>query len=72
MNREFHIVIERDSGGATTWPLCRHCRAATPRPGRWMSSPSGSRRRSDCTWKVAGETSEVLDYVGTQRVTIAS
>ena len=57
--------------GAITWPPFRHCRAATPRPGLDELSER-IKEAIGLYLEVEGETSEVLDFVGIQRVTIAS
>ncbi|MGO8896899.1 MAG: type II toxin-antitoxin system HicB family antitoxin [Isosphaeraceae bacterium] len=71
MDREFHIVIERDSGGyyVASVPALPGCHTQA----RSLDELSERIKEAIGLYlEVAGETSEVLDFVGIQRVTIAS
>lgn len=71
MDREFHVVIERDSEGyyvasVPTLPGC-HTQA------RSLDELSERVKEAIGLYlEVEGETGEMLDFVGIQRVTIAS
>jgi predicted RNase H-like HicB family nuclease len=71
MDREFHVVIERDSGSyyVASVPALPGCHTQA----RSLDELSERIREAIGLYlEVAGETSEVLDFVGVQRVTIAS
>jgi predicted RNase H-like HicB family nuclease len=71
MDREFHIVIERDSGGyyVASVPALPGCHTQA----RSLDELSERIKEAIGLYlEVAGETSEALDFVGIQRVTIAS
>lgn len=71
MDREFHVVVERDSGGyyVASVPALPGCHTQA----RSLDELSERIREAIGLYlEVAGETSEVLDFVRVQRVTIAS
>lgn len=71
MDREFHVVIERDSEGyyVASVPALPGCHTQA----RSLDELSERIREAIALYlEVEGETSELLDFVGIQRVTIAS
>lgn len=71
MNRDFNVIIERDSEGyyVATVPSLRGCHTQAKSLDELMVRV---REAIELCLEVEGEEAESLDFIGVQRVTVAS
>ena len=71
MGRDFNVIIERDSEGyyVATVPSLRGCHTQAKSLDELMDR---IREAIELCLEVEGEEAETLDFIGVQRVTVAS
>lgn len=71
MGRDFNVIIERDSAGyyVATVPSLRGCHTQAKSLDELMDR---IREAIELCLEVEGDEAELLDFIGVQRVTVAS